>query len=86
MKPVWLRQGYIPDSETVEVRQALREHDVYTVCEGAACPNRQQCYADGTATFLILGKNCSRRCGYCALAQGKPQDVDVTEPQRVAAP
>lgn len=85
MKPIWLRQRLVPEGLSATVQQALQAYDLNTVCEGARCPNRQQCYADGTATFLILGQVCSRHCRYCAIESGPLLAIDDTEPVRVAA-
>lgn len=85
MKPIWLRQRLAPEGLSAAVQQTLQAHDLNTVCEGARCPNRQQCYADGTATFLILGQVCSRHCRYCAIESGPLLPIDDTEPVRVAA-
>lgn len=85
MKPVWLRQKLVPEHLSAPVQRALHAHGLHSVCEAAACPNRGRCYADGTATFLILGPVCSRDCGYCAIESGVPHPVDATEPIRLAA-
>ena len=85
MKPVWLRQRLVPEHLSAAVQQTLQAYELNTVCEWARCPNRQQCYADGTATFLILGQVCSRNCRYCAIESGPLLPVDDTEPARVAA-
>lgn len=85
MKPVWLRQRLVPEHLSATVQQTLHAYGLNTVCEGARCPNRHQCYADGTATFLILGPVCSRHCRYCAIESGPLLAVDDTEPARVAA-
>ncbi len=85
MKPTWLRQRLVPEHLSATVQQTLQAYDLNTMCEGAQCPNRQQCYAEGTATFLILGQVCSRHCRYCAIESGSLLAIDDTEPARVAA-
>jgi len=67
-----------------QVRNRVREGNLHTVCEGASCPNRNECWNAGTATFLILGDRCTRNCGFCNIAGGTPRPVDPYEPQRVA--
>lgn len=66
------------------VRNRLRDLKLHTVCEGAACPNRNECWNAGTATFLILGDRCTRSCTFCNIPSGKPRAVDQDEPKRVA--
>jgi lipoyl synthase len=63
----------------------MRERSLHTVCEEARCPNRGECFARGTATFLLLGDVCTRACGFCDIANGKPRPVDPVEPERVAS-
>jgi lipoic acid synthetase len=67
------------------VKRAMRSRDLHTVCEEARCPNRGECFSRGTATFLLLGDVCTRACGFCDIANGRPLPVDPTEPARVAA-
>src|SRR5512138_3307465 len=67
------------------VKGLLRSHGLRTVCEGARCPNERECFGRRTATFLILGGVCTRRCGFCAVAKGPPQPPDPEEPARLAA-
>ncbi len=62
----------------------MRDLDLVTVCEEARCPNRHECWSAGTATFMILGDTCTRRCGFCAIATGKPKTVEADEPRRLA--
>jgi len=66
------------------VRVRVRKGALHTVCESAACPNRNECWNTGTAAFLIMGDICTRRCAFCNISSGKPQDVDPGEPERVA--
>ena len=82
--PEWIRQKRIRLSELHEVKRLMRAHSLSTVCEEARCPNRGECFSRGTATFLLLGDVCTRRCGFCDIAGGRPRPVDPLEPQRVA--
>ena len=66
------------------IKKMLREHNLHTVCEEAACPNLGECFAHGTATFLIMGNICTRRCPFCDVAHGRPDPLDVNEPQHLA--
>jgi lipoic acid synthetase len=84
-KPAWLKIALPGGPGYGGVRRILRARELHTVCEEAACPNRQECWSAGTATFLILGATCSRRCRFCAVAQGRPAAPDASEPGRVAA-
>jgi lipoic acid synthetase len=83
-KPEWIRvksgsgQGYH------DVKRLLREHNLHTVCEEASCPNIGECFGKGTATFMILGDLCTRRCPFCDVAHGKPLPPDVNEPDNLA--
>jgi len=85
MKPEWLRKK-LPDSGATEnVRGLLRRHGLHTVCEGALCPNQGECFGQGTATFLILGKTCTRDCTFCAIpTERHPAPPDPAEPENVA--
>ena len=85
MKPVWLRRK-LPDAVGLQkMRRLLRRHDLNTVCEGALCPNQGECFARGTATFLILGKTCTRNCTFCAIpSEERPPAPDPEEPRRIA--
>lgn len=83
-RPDWLRVK-LPYGETyTDVRHLIDEHKLHTVCESARCPNMGECWGAGTATFMILGNVCTRSCGFCAVATGKPQGLDTEEPLRVA--
>ena len=66
------------------LKTLMRDAELHTVCEEARCPNIGECWAQGTATFLILGDTCTRACGYCAIKTGMPQGLDLLEPDRVA--
>ncbi len=83
-KPAWLRVR-LPGGDTFkEVRHLLDHLHLNTVCQEAQCPNKGECYRDGTATFLILGDVCTRHCRFCAVTKGHPQPLDWGEPERVA--
>jgi lipoic acid synthetase len=83
-KPDWLRVR-LPIGESYRhVRNLVDTHKLHTICESGNCPNMGECWGAGTATFMILGNTCTRSCGFCAVATGKPDPVDWDEPQRVA--
>jgi lipoyl synthase len=83
-KPDWLRVR-LPIGESYKnVRGLVDQHKLHTICESGNCPNMGECWGAGTATFMILGNICTRSCGFCAVATGKPEAVDWDEPQRVA--
>lgn len=83
-KPSWLRVK-LPTGENYRmVRSLVDEHKLHTICESGNCPNMGECWGEGTATFMILGNICTRSCGFCAVATGKPDQVDEFEPGRVA--
>ena len=83
-KPEWIRVR-VSHSETFRgVKQVLREQGLHTVCEEAACPNIGECFSKGTATFMILGDLCTRRCPFCDVAHGRPQAPDPQEPLKLA--
>ncbi|MFO1205985.1 MAG: lipoyl synthase [Burkholderiales bacterium] len=83
-KPEWIR-AKAPSSPTFgEVKRVLREHNLHTVCEEASCPNIGECFSKGTATFMILGDVCTRRCPFCDVAHGRPQAPDAEEPIHLA--
>ncbi len=83
-KPEWLRVK-LPIGESYRnVRNLVDTHKLHTICESGNCPNMGECWGAGTATFMILGNVCTRSCGFCAVATGKPGAVDWNEPQRVA--
>ena len=78
-KPEWIRMK-VPDSARFqEIRRILRENKLHTVCEEASCPNIGECFSGGTATFMILGDICTRRCPFCDVAHGKPLAPDADE-------
>ncbi|HEY0274399.1 MAG TPA: lipoyl synthase [Chitinophaga sp.] len=83
-KPDWLRVK-LPIGESYrQVRNLVDTHKLHTICESGNCPNMGECWGAGTATFIILGNICTRSCGFCAVATGRPEAVDWNEPQRVA--
>jgi lipoyl synthase len=83
-KPNWLRVK-LPVGETYKnVRNLVDSHKLHTICESGNCPNMGECWGAGTATFMILGNTCTRSCGFCAVATGRPDPLDWDEPQRVA--
>jgi len=84
-KPEWIRMK-VPDSARYqEIKQILRDNHLHTVCEEASCPNIGECFSGGTATFMILGDLCTRRCPFCDVAHGKPLLPDAEEPTRLAS-
>ncbi len=83
-KPDWLRVK-LPIGESYKhVRSLVDTHQLHTICESGNCPNMGECWGEGTATFMILGNICTRSCGFCAVATGRPEPIDWDEPQRVA--
>jgi lipoyl synthase len=84
LRPVWLRAPAPAGSDYREVRALIEGLRLHTVCESAACPNIGECWNHRTATFMILGNVCTRRCGFCAVQKGGPLPVDYDEPRRVA--
>ncbi len=83
-KPDWIRMK-VPDGERYqEIKRVLRENNLHTVCEEASCPNIGECFSGGTATFMILGDICTRRCPFCDVAHGKPLPPDINEPENLA--
>ena len=83
-KPSWLKVKLPIGEEYRHVRQLVDQHKLHTICESGNCPNMGECWGAGTATFMILGNTCTRSCGFCAVATGRPDPVDWDEPQRVA--
>ena len=79
-KPDWIRIKLPSGQETSRIKQILRESKLHTVCEEAACPNLAECFKHGTATFMIMGDLCTRRCPFCDVAHGKPIALDADEP------
>ncbi|MEO7306088.1 MAG: lipoyl synthase [Ferruginibacter sp.] len=83
-KPDWLRVKLPIGEEYRHVRSLVDTHKLHTICESGNCPNMGECWGEGTATFMILGNICTRSCGFCNVATGRPLEVDWDEPQRVA--
>jgi lipoyl synthase len=83
-KPNWLRVKLPIGEEYRHVRNLVDTHKLHTICESGNCPNMGECWGEGTATFMILGNICTRSCGFCNVATGRPLGVDWDEPQRVA--
>ena len=83
-KPDWLRVKLPTGKEYAQVRQIVSTHKLHTICESGNCPNMGECWGAGTATVMILGNICTRSCGFCNVATGKPKAVDLQEPERVA--
>ena len=84
-KPDWIRvKAGSPSTRFYEIKQILREHKLHTVCEEASCPNIGECFGKGTATFMIMGDKCTRRCPFCDVGHGRPDPLDVDEPRNLA--
>src|SRR5574340_1343057 len=83
-KPAWIRTKISSGGKFGEIKQILRESKLHTVCEEAACPNIGECFSHGTATFMILGDLCTRRCPFCDVAHGTPLPPDPDEPRHLA--
>ncbi|HVS27288.1 MAG TPA: lipoyl synthase [Burkholderiales bacterium] len=83
-KPDWIRVKAASGARFYEIKRILREHNLHTVCEEASCPNIGECFGKGTATFMILGDLCTRRCPFCDVAHGKPLPPDQDEPMHLA--
>lgn len=83
-KPSWIRVRSPNSEKYYEVKKLLREHKLHTVCEEASCPNIGECFGKGTATFMILGDLCTRRCPFCDVAHGRPKPPDAGEPRHLA--
>ena len=83
-KPEWLRARVALGERSLGVERTLRDLSLVTVCEEAGCPNRSECWSDGTATFMILGERCTRACGFCLVDTRRPEPPDPDEPRRVA--
>lgn len=82
--PDWIRVKAPSAPEVGALKQLLREHRLVTVCEEAACPNLTECFSHGTATFMIMGDKCTRRCAFCDVAHGRPDALDPEEPKNLA--
>ena len=82
--PEYLKRPVIDTDKTRTVRKILKTQCLNTVCENARCPNKNECYTKHTATFLIMGNNCTRNCRYCNISSARPEPLDLEEPKRVA--
>jgi len=83
-KPKWLRVKLPIGKEYKKVRDIVDDHGLHTICQSGNCPNMGECWGAGTATFMILGNTCTRSCGFCNVATGKPDEVDLFEPAKIA--
>lgn len=83
-KPPWLKARAPTAPRVLELKRLLRDEGLHTVCEEASCPNLGECFAHGTATFMIMGHLCTRRCPFCDVAHGRPQPLDRAEPEHLA--
>src|SRR5437762_12419947 len=84
-KPAWLKDKAPVGENFHNLKKLARSLGLHTVCESAQCPNIGECWNHRTATFMLLGDICTRRCGFCAVPKGKPGPIDTDEPRRVAA-
>jgi lipoic acid synthetase len=84
-KPEWIRVRAPSSPRFFEIKRILREHRLHTVCEEASCPNIGECFGKGTATFMIMGDICTRRCPFCDVGHGRPLPLDAEEPANLAA-
>src|SRR5436189_5613985 len=82
-KPPWLKMKMPGGQHYVTLKNLVESHRLHTVCQSAKCPNLGECWNAGTATLMILGDVCTRSCGFCNIATGKPQSLDLDEPHRV---
>src|SRR6187402_330342 len=82
-KPEWIRVRAGGGERFSEIKRILREARLHTVCEEASCPNIGECFGHGTATFMIMGSLCTRRCPFCDVAHGRPQALDAEEPRHL---
>ncbi len=83
-KPRWIRASFTGTPAVVGLKRVLRDKGLHTICEEAACPNLGECFSNGTATFLIMGDICTRRCPFCDVAHGRPNPLDANEPRRLS--
>ena len=83
-KPPWIRAKAPTGNRVKELKARLRENSLYTVCEEASCPNLGECFSKGTATFMIMGDICTRRCPFCDVGHGRPNPLDADEPKNLA--
>ena len=83
-KPEWIRVKAGSGARFQDIKRILREHKLHTVCEEASCPNIGECFSRGTATFMIMGDICTRRCPFCDVGHGRPLPLDPAEPRQLA--
>lgn len=83
-KPDWIRIKLPSHEKATQLKQMLHSKKLVTVCEEASCPNLPECYSHGTATFMIMGDQCTRRCTFCDVGHGRPEPLDANEPQSIA--
>ena len=83
--PPWIKKRFEDAEQVSQTRSIVEELGLHTVCESARCPNREECFKNKTATFLILGDVCTRSCGFCGVTTGRPLSPDLREPEKVAA-
>lgn len=83
-KPDWIRIKVPTTQKIAEIKQTLRNNKLHTVCEEASCPNLPECFGHGTATFMIMGDICTRRCPFCDVGHGRPNPLDTEEPLQLA--
>ena len=83
-KPNWIRIRLSSSQKVNQLKKTLREQNLFTVCEEAQCPNLNECFNHGTATFMIMGQICTRRCPFCDVAHGRPKSLDINEPLHLA--
>ena len=83
-KPAWIRAPFPGTPEVLRLKQILRDNHLHTVCEEASCPNLGECFGHGTATFMIMGAICTRRCPFCDVGHGRPNPLDPEEPENLA--
>ena len=83
-KPSWIRIRHTNSKKVNELKSTLRSQELFTVCEEAQCPNLSECFNHGTATFMIMGQICTRRCPFCDVAHGRPKPLDASEPNHLA--
>ena len=83
-KPPWIRAKLGQSAEVDRIKSILREQGLHTVCEEASCPNLSECFGKGTATFMVMGDICTRRCPFCDVAHGRPNPLDDEEPRKLA--
>ena len=82
--PDWFKKSVLPGHQATRTDDLLKEFALHTICESGRCPNRNECYSQKTATFMIMGDICTRSCGFCSVSTGRPMALDADEPRRVA--